>query len=75
MSCPGSAVAFCVLTWRAWRIRRTGRRAPWSDPGITQPFPGDQVLALLDLGVIELLDLAAAGADEVVVALTFVEFS
>jgi hypothetical protein len=35
---------------------------------------GDLVLALLDLGVVELFDLAALQADQVVVVLPFVEF-
>ena len=35
---------------------------------------GDAVLALFDFGVVELFHLAAAGAYEVVMVLTFVEF-
>jgi hypothetical protein len=35
---------------------------------------GDLVLALLDLGVVELLDLAALQADQVVVVLALVQF-
>ena len=35
---------------------------------------GDHLLPAFDLGVIELFDLAATGADQVVVVLAFIEF-